>query len=150
MGEMTILGGNTSTTIYKKNGNEIHQEFVVAEGEDLALGQPVELNTNGTVEPLGAASVVETACIGMSLHKAAAGVIATVMVRGRAIIYARAAADVDAGPVKFSGTVVDADVLPQGQVNTFENLGGGEAALHVGWSLDSADEGGTIRVLLKS
>lgn len=48
---MTAVGSKTKqTVIYKSESHKLHQAFPVKKGETVLQGQPVQLNTDGTIQ----------------------------------------------------------------------------------------------------
>jgi len=145
---MNTLGGQTTTTIYKRVLDQLQQEFTVAATFAVEVGQPVKLTATGEIQPLAEDDNMGL-CVGFSLHKRAAGGIATVQMRANCIIYANSKGPLNAGPVAFAGTIAAADREPQHVVNTFKTIAAGNAA-QLGWALDDATEAGQeIRVAYK-
>lgn len=98
---LTKFGEKTQTIFLKHIENhKLHQEFEVAPGVEVKIGQPVILNTDGEIEPAGAAAPAHT-IIGYSIHNAGEDDVATVGMKAYAIVWAYPNAAVDAGPVAF-------------------------------------------------
>lgn len=96
------LGGTTKLVFeHDPEAHKLHVEFQVASGQSVRIGDPVILNTNGTIQGAGTAAAKYT-ILGVSIHDAAAGELATVAVRGYCQVWAEAAAaSLNAGPVQL-------------------------------------------------
>ena len=128
----------TSPFLNEAEGDKIHLEFTVKTA--VKAGMPVELFTNGTVQPVtpGTASLTG---IGVALQDRAADELVTVACRGFAVVNGEAKAASNAGPAvwdSFNATT---------GLNVYDD--GGAAATLVGWVLDAAtDSGDLVRVLV--
>jgi len=146
---MDTLGVPAKATVYKRGLDELQQQFVVKTSSAVELGMPVKLTTDGKIEPLGGSDNYDSLCIGYSLHKAGSTEIATVQLRGELLVYGIATAALDAGPVKFGGSVTNADNQPSGVDLSFTT--DASTSAQVGWSLDQvSDANDAIRVLYKN
>lgn len=136
--------GETPKTIWLKGPemHKLHHEFEVAAGQAIAVGQPVILNADGTIQVAGVAAKTNTV-IGYSVHQADAGEMATVALKAYAVVWASPKAALDAGPVKTDGLNVTDPLYNSFTVATVDGTD------TVGWALDQstgADE--IIRVAL--
>lgn len=92
--------------IHKSESYKLHQAFLVKSGQTIIQGQPVALNTDGTIQPYYGTGVFLGIAVTNSEYPAypaypatALGVEVTVMVQAYAIVYGLAQAALDAGPV---------------------------------------------------
>lgn len=96
------------TVIFKSESHKLHQAFPVAKGEDgkpktIVAGQPVKLNTDGTIEAYFGTGIY----LGMAVNNSDTpaypegnlGFEITVAVEGFAVVYAKASAAVTPGYV---------------------------------------------------
>ena len=138
-----LFGTDTKTKILKSESHKLFQEFEVVAGTNLKKGQPVTLETAGTVDE----AINTTAThliIGFAVQDALAGELVTVMMKAFAIIFMESAtASLTAGPVKihangYNSTTgymeVDDDTVTDANI--------------LGWSLDTGDDGDIVRVAL--
>lgn len=132
MPPITILGEQTKTIFLKGIENhKLHQEFEVGAGQTIKKGQPVILDTDGTVKPAAATEKTNN-IIGWSIHDGAAEEFITVGMRAMAIVWASPNGAVDAGPVAYNGMNIT-----DGMYNAFKAIGDDDDAL-AGWQLDKA------------
>lgn len=93
----------TKAVIHKSESYKLHQAFPVKSGQTIIQGQPVALNTDGTIQPYYGTGVFLGIAVTNSEYPAypatALGVEVTVMVQAYAIVYGLAQAALDAGPV---------------------------------------------------
>lgn len=112
---MTILGSKTSpVVIYKSESGKLHHSFPVKSGEKALPGQPVVLNTDGTVQGFKSGDSLYS-IIGVAVNssetpaykdsKQYGAIEVTVAVKGYAITNALSGAALNAGPVKPNGTI---------------------------------------------
>lgn len=108
------------TVIYKSESHKLHQAFVFKAGDTIIQGQPVMLNTDGTISPyLGAAKTVYLGiAVTNSQFPAYPGDEVTVMVSAFAVVYGVATAKVDCGYVTPSAPAEDSQYV--GYTNTAE------------------------------
>lgn len=89
--------------IHKSESYKLHQAFPVKSGQTIIQGQPVALNTDGTIQPYYGTGVFLGIAVTNSEYPAYPatdlGVEVTVMVQAYAIVYGLAQAALDAGPV---------------------------------------------------
>ena len=100
--------------IYKSESHKLHQAFMVKSGKNVLAGQPVALNTDGTIQPLtGAASEIYLGIAATdSLFPAYAAqrnapAEVTVMVEAFAVVHKVSNGEVKPGYVKPTGTVIN-------------------------------------------
>ena len=136
-----LFGADTKTIFHKSESHKLFEEFEVVAGTDIKRGQPVVLETVGTVD-IAADGDTPDLIIGVAMQDADAGELVTVMLRGYAIIFCewKAAASV-AGAVTFDAynavsgyNEVDDDTV------TWANMWG--------WALDAGGDGEITRVVL--
>lgn len=119
MADFCKVGYNTPrAAIFKSESHKLYQAFPVKKGESIIQGQPVVLNTDGTVQGFNTTNVVKN-IIGWAAtdsinpaykeSKQHGPIEVTVMVRGYAIIWGVSSkAVLSTGPVKPTGAK-DAD-----------------------------------------
>lgn len=120
MADLHKVGSRTpQAVIYKSESHKLHQAFPVKKGDTIVQGQPVKLNTDGTISPYTGASgeMYIGIAIGYSQYPAypptAAGVEVTVMVQGYTIIHGIAKAEITTtGYVQTDGTLDDSGTYP--------------------------------------
>jgi hypothetical protein len=136
-----FLGQQTETLLLKSESHKMAHEFEVA-GAAVSKLQKVKLNNAGNIVAL-AADDDEHLHIGYTLHDAAVGEKATVVVRAYALIKAEAQAAVNAGPVRFKG------FNSTTKRNTY--AAATTAAHTIGWTLNAATSAGDeLWVLVKN
>lgn len=98
--DMTIMGVKTpQTVVFKSESHKLHQAFVVKEGDTIIQGQPVMLNTDGTISPYTGTGIYLGIAMTDSVYPAYPGNEVTVAVQAFAVIYGKAAATQDCGYV---------------------------------------------------
>ena len=113
MADFRKVGYNTPrAAIFKSESHKLHQAFPVKEGESVIQGQPVVLNTDGTIHGFKSTDAVKN-IIGWAAtdsinpaykeSKQHGPIEVTVMVRGYAIIWGVSKAALTTGPVKPTG-----------------------------------------------
>lgn len=118
MADFRKVGYNTPrAAIFKSESHKLHQAFPVKEGESVIQGQPVVLNTDGTIQGFKSTDAVKN-IIGWAAtdsinpaykeSKQHGPIEVTVMVRGYAIIWGVSKGALTTGPVKPTGSK-DAD-----------------------------------------
>lgn len=118
MADFRKVGYNTPrAAIFKSESHKLHQAFPVKEGESVIQGQPVVLNTDGTIQGFKPTDAVKN-IIGWAAtdsinpaykeSKQHGPIEVTVMVRGYAIIWGVSKGTLTTGPVKPTG-LKDAD-----------------------------------------
>lgn len=136
-----LFGTDTKTKILKSESHKLFHEFEVVAGTNIKKGNPVVLETVGTID-IAADGATPDKIIGIAMQDADAGELVTVMMRGHAIIFCEwKAAASNAGPISFdayNGTSgyneVDDDSV------TWANMWG--------WALDDGGDGDITRVVL--
>lgn len=114
MADFRKVGYNTPrAAIFKSESHKLHQAFPVKEGESVIQGQPVVLNTDGTIQGFKSTDAVKN-IIGWAAtdsinpaykeSKQHGPIEITVMVRGYAIIWGVSKAALTTGPVKPTGS----------------------------------------------
>lgn len=109
MADFVKVGESTKpAVIYKSESHKLHQAFPVKKGDTVVQGQPVKLNTDGTISPytgqdgevyLGIATTYSKyPCYPPTEH----GVEVTVMMSGYAIVRGVAGGDINPGYVNVS------------------------------------------------
>lgn len=113
MADFRKVGYNTPrAAIFKSESHKLHQAFPVKEGESVIQGQPVVLNTDGTIRGFKSTDAVKN-IIGWAAtdsinpaykeSKQHGPIEVTVMVRGYAIIWGVSKGALTTGPVKPTG-----------------------------------------------
>jgi len=129
---LTQFGEKTKSVFLKGvESNKIHQEFEVKAGSSVIKGQPLVLNTDGTVLP-AAAGAKSFTVIGYALHTRATGELVTVAMKAYAIVWGQSLGALNAGPVKVGAAPTDTTY--GGYVATADAAG----ADVVGFALDAA------------
>ena len=134
--------------IYKSESHKLHQAFMVKTGKNVLAGQPVALNTDGTIQPLtGASSEIYLGIAATdSLFPAYAAqrnapAEVTVMVEGFVICNRVAATTVTAGYVTVDGTTLN------DHFTKCKNTTSGAASNFI--ALNSGDANEVVQVLCK-
>ena len=105
---MVLTGEPTpQAVIYKNESHKLNQAFPVKSGKTIIQGQPVKLNTDGTIE----AYIGEGQYLGIATTNSentattenATDIEVTVMVSGYAIVYGLSNGTITAGPVVPAG-----------------------------------------------
>ncbi|MEG1415650.1 MAG: hypothetical protein RSC49_03500 [Clostridium sp.] len=115
MANMTQFGDKTpGVVIFKSESHKLHQAFPVKKGEKVIKGQPVVINTDGTIQGFKAGDVLSK-IIGWAVtdsefpayqeSKQHGPVDVTIMVSGYAIVYGVSKGALDAVPVKPTGSL---------------------------------------------
>lgn len=120
MADLHKVGGRTpQAVIYKSESHKLHQAFPVNDGDTIVQGQPVKLNTDGTISPYTGAEDEVYLGIAVNYSKypaypaTAAGVEVTVMMEGFAVIHGIAQARIEnIGYVKTDGTLDASGTYP--------------------------------------
>lgn len=120
MADLHKVGGRTpQAVIYKSESHKLHQVFPVKDGDTIVHGQPVKLNTDGTISPYTGAEgeVYLGIAVNYSKYPAypamAAWVEVTVMMEGFAVIHGIAKAKITTtGYVQTDGTLDASGTYP--------------------------------------
>lgn len=139
---MNTTGEVTKTTfLYGPEAKKLALEFLCSAA--VKAGQLVKLvAATGKITPL-LVTDEENVCIGMSMHTRDADELATVSLRGYAVINGITGAALDAGPVKQNGynSTESANIYAAAAT----------AVLTHGWNLDPADDAdATVRILIRN
>lgn len=151
MGYISTLGKNTKNIIFKSEEHKLTEEFTVASGNSVKIGQPIKLNNAGEVLPWATADG-DALLIGFAISDQAAGELVTVWVRGFLVAKAITAGALNCGPVTYSSydSSTDIDGTTGYMVVGAASVSSGVAAGMIGWCLDEADGANdVVRVLLK-
>lgn len=120
MADLHKVGGQThQAVIYKSESHKLHQAFPVKNGDTIVQGQPVKLNSDGTISPYTGdkGEVYLGIAVNYSKYPAypatAAGVEVTVMMEGFAVIHGIAKANITTtGYVQTDGTLGASGTYP--------------------------------------
>lgn len=120
MADLHKVGGRTpNAVIYKSESHKLHQAFPVKEGSTIVNGQPVKLNTDGTISPYTGASGEIYLGIAVNFSKypcyppTEQGPEVTIMVEGFSVVHGIAkAAITTTGYVQTDGTLDATGVYP--------------------------------------
>lgn len=155
MADFTKYGDKTPrVVIYKSESQKLHQAFNVKTGENVKNGNPVVINSDGTISAFKAASKITT-LIGIAVtdsinpaykeSRNAGPIEVTVAVNGYMVLNAVAKEVMDAGPIKPSG-VMDST----GRFTQFEKVAPDSTEPVSFIALNPATEAGElIQVLVK-
>lgn len=120
MADLHKVGGQTlQAVIYKSESHKLHQAFPVKDGDTIVQGQPVKLNTDGTISPY--TGVEGEVYLGIAVNYSkypaypamASWVEVTVMMEGFAVIHGIAKAKImNTGYVQTDGTLDDSGTYP--------------------------------------
>ena len=150
MADLHKVGGQTlQAVIYKSESHKLHQAFPVKDGDTIVHGQPVKLNTDGTISPYTGAEdeVYLGIAVNYSKYPAypamAAWVEVTVMMEGFAIIHGIAKDNItETGYVQTDGTLDDSGTYP----NFSPSVSGAETKF-IAISMAEADD--LVQILVK-
>ena len=119
MADLHKVGGRTpQAVIYKSESHKLHQALPVKDGDTIVQGQPVKLNTDGTISPYTGATGEVYLGIAVNYSKypaypaTAAGVEVTVMMEGFAVIHGIAKDEITTTYVQTDGTLDDSGTYP--------------------------------------
>lgn len=120
MADLHKVGGQTlQAVIYKSESHKLHQAFPVKDGDTVVHGQPVKLNTDGTISPYTGAEAEVYLGIAVNYSKypaypaMAAWVEVTVMMEGFAVIHGIAKTEItETGYVQTDGTLDASGTYP--------------------------------------
>ena len=143
---MTLVGQKTPrAVIYKSESHKLHQAFCVKADTKIVKGQPVKLETDGTISPYTGTGVYLGIAVTDNINPAYQAqrnfpVEVTVMVEAFAVVHKVSSAEVKPGFVKPTGTVIN---------NMYEEVAQSvEETKFI--SIDAADKSGQIlRVLVR-
>ena len=149
MADLHKVGGRTpQAVIYKSESHKLHQAFPVKDGDTIVQGQPVKLNTDGTISPYTGAEGEVYLGIAVNYSKypaypaTAAGVEVTVMMEGFAVIHGIAKADITTtGYVQTDGTLDASGTYPN-----FSPSSGAETKFI---AINVAEAGDLVQILVK-
>lgn len=150
MADLHKVGSRTpQAVIYKSESHKLHQAFPVKKGDTIVQGQPVKLNTDGTISPYtgGEEEIYIGIAIGYSKYPAyppsAVGVEVTVMVQGYTVIHGIAKeAIATTGYVQTDGTLDDSGIYP--------NYESSETNAETPFlAINTAEAGELVRILAK-
>lgn len=119
MADLHKVGGRTpQAVIYKSESHKLHQAFPVKDSDTIVHGQPVKLNTDGTISPY--TGVEGEVYLGIAVNYSkypaypakAAWVEVTVMMEGFAVIHGIAKTKITTGYVQTDGTLDDSGTYP--------------------------------------
>lgn len=155
--ELTDDSTNRVLTVYAAdaNGALVFASWAVTNGtaqagtstatdtNDIHAGQMVQLQDDGTIEPVINGNY-RYESIGISMHDATGGELATIMMKAFAIVYMESATDgLLAGPVAIHSNGFNTTT---GYLEVDDNSV--TAVNMVGWALDEGDNGDVIRVAI--
>jgi hypothetical protein len=150
MADLHKVGERTpQAVIYKSESHKLHQAFPVKKGDTIVQGQPVKLNTDGTISPY--TGVEGEVYLGIAVNYSkyhaypatAAGVEVTVMMEGFAVIHGIAKAEITTtGYVQTDGTLDASGTYP----NFSPSTGGAETKFI---AINVAEVDDLIQILVK-
>lgn len=135
-----LFGADTNTIFHKSESHKLFEEFEVVAGTNIKRGQPVVLETAGTIDA-AAANDTPDLILGIAMQDADAGELVTVMLKGFVILFCEWEADSSvAGPVTLGAYNATSgyNEVDDGTV-TYINM--------FGWALDPGDNGEITRVI---
>lgn len=149
MADLHKVGGRTpQAVIYKSESHKLHQAFPVNDGDIIVQGQPVKLNTDGTISPYTGieGEVYLGIAVNYSKYPAypatAVGVEVTVMMEGFAVIHGIAKGSIKTTYVRTDGTL-DAS-------STYPNFLPSESDAETKFiAINVADVGDLVQILVK-
>lgn len=149
MADLHKVGGRTpQAVIYKSESHKLHQAFPVKDSDTIVQGQPVKLNSDGTISPYTGDESEVYLGIAVNYNKypaypaTAAGVEVTVMMEGFAVIHGIAKAKITTGYVQTNGTLDDSGTYP----NFSPSTGGAETKFI---AINLADMDDLVQILVK-
>lgn len=150
MADLHKVGGRTlQAVIYKSESHKLHQTFPVKDGDTIVQGQPVKLNTDGTISPYTGAE--EEVYLGIAVNYSeypaypamAAWVEVTVMMEGFAVIHGIAKAEIKTtGYVQTDGTLDASGTYP----NFSSSVSGAETKFI---AINKAEVDDLVQILVK-
>lgn len=151
MADLHKVGGRTpQAVIYKSESHKLHQAFPVKDGDTIVQGQPVKLNTDGTISPY--TGVEGEVYLGIAVNYSkypaypatAAGVEVTVMMEGFAVIHGIAKAKITTtGYVQTADGTLDAS----GTYPNFSPSTSGAETKFIAINMADADD--LVQILVK-
>lgn len=150
MADLHKVGGRTpQAVIYKSESHKLHQAFPVKDGNPVVQGQPVKLNTDGTISPYTGAEDEVYLGIAVNYSKypaypaTAVGVEVTVMMEGFAVIHGIAKDDITTtGYVQTDGTLDASGTYP----HFSPSVSGAETKFI---AINNAEMGDLVQILVK-
>lgn len=150
MADLHKVGGRTQqAVIYKNESHKLHQAFPVKDGDTIVQGQPVKLNTDGTISPYTGAKGEVYLGIAVNYSKypayptTAAGVEVTVMMEGFAVIHGIAKVNITTtGYIQTDGTLDASGTYPN-----FSPSGEGAETKFI--AINVADVDDLVQILVK-
>lgn len=150
MADLHKVGGQTlQAVIYKSESHKLHQAFPVKDGDTIVHGQPVKLNTDGTISPYTGAEdeVYLGIAVNYSKYPAypamAAWVEVTVMMEGFAVIHGIAKDKITTtGYVQTDGTLDASGTYP----NFSPSVSGAETKFI---AINTAEADDLVQILVK-
>lgn len=150
MADLHKVGGRTpQAVIYKNESHKLHQAFPVKDGNTIVQGQPVKLNTDGTISPYTGTEGEVYLGIAVNYSKypaypaTAAGVEVTVMMEGFAVIHGIAKDDITTTTyVQTDGTLDASGMYP----NFSPSVSGAETKFI---AINVADVDDLVQILVK-
>ena len=150
MANLHKVGGRTpQAVIYKSESHKLHQAFPIKNGDTIVQGQPVKLNTDGTISPY--TGVEGEVYLGIAVNYSkypaypatAAGVEVTVMMEGFAVIHGIAKGEIkNTTYVQTDGTLDDSGTYP----NFSPSVSGAETKFI---AINKADVDDLVQILVK-
>lgn len=149
MADLHKVGGRTpQAVIYKSESHKLHQAFPVKSSDNIVQGQPVKLNTDGTISPYTGAA--DDMYLGIAVNyskypaypESAAWVEVTVMVEAFAIIHGIAKEKITTGYVKTDGTLDES-----GTYTNFQPSDNNAETKFL--AINTAEAGDLIQILVK-
>lgn len=149
MADLHKVGGQTpQAVIYKSESHKLHQAFPVKDGDTIVPGQPVKLNTDGTISPY--TGVEGEVYLGIAVNYSkypaypatAAGVEVTVMMEGFAVIHGIAKAE-----IKNTGYVQVDNTLARGTYPNFSPSTSGAETKFIAINVAEVDD--LVQILVK-
>lgn len=149
MADLHKVGGRTlHAVIYKSESHKLHQAFPVKDGDTIVQGQPVKLNSDGTISPYTGAEDEVYLGIAVNYSKypaypaTAVGVEVTIMMEGFAVIHGIAKAVITTGYVQTDGTLDASGTYP----NFSPSVSGAETKFI---AINTAEMDDLVQILVK-
>lgn len=136
--------------IFKSESHKLHNSFPVKAEQNIYPGQPVVLNTDGTIQAMKASTELYLGiAVNSSLHPAYPALPdapeVTVMMEGFAIIYGVASAEITAGQYLMPDGTVDAETI----IPKFAATASSGTTASQFLALNAGGEGDLIQILVK-